>query len=251
MSKEINVKHHLKENELKKTGTGENGFKKNGRYPYGHNKSYRDNSEYKKWVKVKTEDSMKKMDNLACASTEEEQVEEFDESEDFMEEMDDLACANKNKEDTNQQGIPKVDIQQIFPKKKKKCKETKYLSNEEFNPYTFAVEILNKYRIWHLDSSDWSLWIWNGRFYEPLNDDKLESLIYGDLPEEFKSTLKSCKKSIQATSEFICRECEVRPIKSEKSGRSYKTFNKKDMRKIYNSFEEWSLRCYGWENDRV
>ena len=199
MSKEINVKHHLKENELKKTGTGENGFKKNGRYPYGHNKSYRDNSEYKKWVKVKTEDSMKKMDNLACASTEEEQVEEFDESEDFMkemdklscasaeeeqveefdesedfmEEMDDLACANKNKEDTNQQGIPKVDIQQIFPKKKKKCKETKYLSNEEFNPYTFAVEILNKYRIWHLDSSDWSLWIWNGRFYEPLNDDKL------------------------------------------------------------------------------
>ena len=46
MSKEINVKHHLKENELKKTGTGENGFKKNGRYPYGHNKSYRDNSEY-------------------------------------------------------------------------------------------------------------------------------------------------------------------------------------------------------------
>ena len=286
MSKEINVKHHLKENELKKTGTGENGFKKNGRYPYGHNKSYRDNSEYKKWVKVKTEDSMKKMDNLACASTEEEQVEEFDESEDFMkemdklscasaeeeqveefdesedfmeemdklsctsaeeeqveefdesedfmEEMDDLACANKNKEDTNQQGIPKVDIQQIFPKKKKKCKETKYLSNEEFNPYTFAVEILNKYRIWHLDSSEWSLWIWNGRFYEPLNDDKLESLIYGDLPEEFKSTLKSCKKSIQATSEFIRRECEVRPIKSEKSGRSYKTFNKKDMRKIYN-----------------
>ena len=91
MSKEINVKHHLKENELKKTGTGENGFKKNGRYPYGHNKSYRDNSEYKKWVKVKTEDSMKKMDNLACASTEEEQVEEFDESEDFMEEMDKLS----------------------------------------------------------------------------------------------------------------------------------------------------------------
>ena len=177
---------------------------------------------------------MKEMDKLSCASAEEEQVEEFDEPEDFMEEMDDLSCSNKDKEDTNQQGIPKVDIQQIFPKKKKKCKETKYLSNEEFNPYTFAVEILNKYRIWHLDSSDWSLWIWNGRFYEPLNDDKLESLIYGDLPEEFKSTLKSCKKSIQATSEFIHRECEARPIKSEKSGRSYKTFHKKDMRKIYN-----------------
>ena len=59
-------------------------------------------------------------------------------------------------------------------------------------------------------------------------------MIYGDFPEEFKSTLKSCKKSIQATSEFIRRECETKPIKSEKSGRSYKTFNKKDMRKIYN-----------------
>lgn len=98
MSKEINVKHHLKENELKKTGTGENGFKKNGRYPYGHNKSYRDNSEYKKWVKVKTEDSMKKMDNLACASTEEEQVEEFDESEDFMKEMDNASASEQVQE---------------------------------------------------------------------------------------------------------------------------------------------------------
>lgn len=73
MSKEINVKHHLKENELKKTGTGENGFKKNGRYPYGHNKSYRDNSEYKKWVKVKTEDSFvgnAKSDRLSLKSQE-------------------------------------------------------------------------------------------------------------------------------------------------------------------------------------
>nr|WP_288546102.1 DUF5906 domain-containing protein [uncultured Blautia sp.] len=121
-------------------------------------------------------------------------------------------------------------------KTSKRIKEKKqnFSLNNEFNPYTFAIEILNKYRIWHLDSSDWTLWIWNGHFYEPLNDDKLESLIYGDLPEKFKSTLKSCKKSIQATSEFIRRECEVRPIKSEKSGRSYKTFNKKDMRKIYN-----------------
>ena len=121
-------------------------------------------------------------------------------------------------------------------KTSKRIKEKKqnFSLNNEFNPYTFAIEILNKYRIWHLDSSDWTLWIWNGHFYEPLNDDKLESLIYGDLPEKFKSTLKSCKKSIQATAEFIRRECELRPIKSEKSGRSYKTFNKKDMRKIYN-----------------
>ena len=67
----------------------------------------------------------------------------------------------------------------------KRIKEKKQTSalNGEFNPYTFAIEILNKYRIWHLDSSDWTLWIWNGHFYEPLNDDKLESLIYGDLTE--------------------------------------------------------------------
>ena len=49
--------------------------------------------------------SMKKMDNLACASAEEEQIEESDEPEDFMEEMDDLSCSNKDKEDTNQLGI--------------------------------------------------------------------------------------------------------------------------------------------------
>ena len=135
--------------------------------------------------------------------------------------------------------VAKMDEKSDTRKKQKiskKIKEKKQTSalNDEFNPYTFAIEILNKYRIWHLDSSDWTLWIWNGHFYEPLNDDKLESLIYGDLPEEFKSTLKSCKKSIQVTAEFIRRECEARPIKSEKSGRSYKTFNKKDIRKIYN-----------------
>ena len=118
--------------------------------------------------------------------------------------------------------------------KKIKEKKQNFSLNDEFNPYTFATDILNKYRIWHLDPSDWTLWIWNGHFYEPLNDDKLESLIYGDLPEKLKSTLKSCKKGIQATAEFIRRECEARPIKSEKSGRSYKTFNRKDMRKIYN-----------------
>ena len=135
--------------------------------------------------------------------------------------------------------VAKMDEKSDTRKKQKiskKIKEKKQTSalNDEFNPYTFAIEILNKYRIWHLDSSDWTLWIWNGHFYEPLNDDKLESLIYGDLPEEFKSTLKSCKKSIQVTAEFIRRECEARPIKSEKSGRSYKAFNKKDIRKIYN-----------------
>ena len=128
---------------------------------------------------------------------------------------------------------PDTRKKQKISKKIKEKKQTSAL-NDEFNPYKFAIEILNKYRIWHLDSSDWTLWIWNGHFYEPLNDDKLESLIYGDLPEEFKSTLKSCKKSIQVTAEFIRRECEARPIKSEKSGRSYKTFNKKDIRKIYN-----------------
>ena len=128
---------------------------------------------------------------------------------------------------------PDTRKKQKISKKIKEKKQTSAL-NDEFNPYTFAIEILNKYRIWHLDSSDWTLWIWNGHFYEPLNDDKLESLIYGDLPEEFKSTLKSCKKSIQVTAEFIRRECEARPIKSEKSGRSYKAFNKKDIRKIYN-----------------
>ena len=284
MSKEINVKHHLKESEQKRTGTEENG----GGHLYMRDENYRNNPEYIKWLKAQTEDFMKKMNNLSCASTDEEQVEESDEPEDFMEEidklalastneenveeadtredfteemdrlvcastgeenveeagtredftdgMDKLACVNKNKGDANQQDISdkKADIQQICANKKKKCKETKHFSDEEFNPYTFAIEILNKYRIWHLDSSDWTLWIWNGHFYEPLNDDKLESLIYGDLPAKFKSTLKSCKKSIQATAEFIRRECELRPIKSEKSGRSYKTFNKKDMRKIYN-----------------
>ena len=235
MSKEINVKHHLKESEQKRTGTGDNGTKKNRRW-YGRAESYRNTPEYKKWLKERKENPAKKKYNLACAGTDEEDAEEADELEDFTAEMDKLAYVNKDKGDTNQQDIPdeKADIQQICSNKKKKSKKTKHFSKEEFNPYTFAIEILNKYRIWHLDSSDWTLWIWNGRFYEPLNDNKLEGLIYSELPEEFKSTLKSCKKSIQSTAEFIQRECAASPIGSENAGRYYKFFNKKRMFKINN-----------------
>ena len=72
----------------------------------------------------------------------------------------------------------------------------KKVSAEEFNSYEFAkINFWTKYSIWHLDPSDWALWIYNGRCYEPLNDKKLGDLIYAELPKEIKLTTKSCKKS--------------------------------------------------------
>ena len=149
----------------------------------------------------------------------------------------------KNKEKTEER-LPLIPVvrrgeeKKIAKKQEKKKEKTSFLDKDtEFNPYTFAKRILSKYRIWHLDPSDWTLWIWNGSFYEPLNDNKLEVLIYSELPEEFKSSLKSCKKSIQATAEFIKRECDPSPIQSQKtgkSGKSYKTFQREDMKKVYN-----------------
>jgi len=149
----------------------------------------------------------------------------------------------KNKEKTEER-LPVVPVvrrgkeKKIDKKQEKKMEKNSFLDKDtEFNSYTFAKRILSKYRIWHLDLSDWTLWIWNGCFYEPLNDNKLEALIYSELPEEFKSSLKSCKKSIQDTMEFIKRECAPSPIQSKKSGKpgkSYKTFQREDMKKVYN-----------------
>ena len=48
-----------------------------------------------------------------------------------------------------------------------KASKEKKVSAEEFNSYEFAKIILDKYSTWHLDPSDWALWIYNGRCYEP------------------------------------------------------------------------------------
>ena len=156
-----------------------------------------------------------------------------------------IICRKKEdkKEDKKEESLSSVPIVRrgeggkldIRPKtNKKKNKKKSFLLNDGFNPYLFAIEILNEYRIWHLDPSDWTLWIWNGQFYEPLNDAKLETLIYSKLPEEFKSTMKSCKKSIQATAEYIQRECAASPIKSKNAGKYYRFFDKKKMLEINN-----------------
>ena len=114
-----------------------------------------------------------------------------------------------------------------------KASKEKKVSIEEFNPYVFAKTILDKYSIWHLDPSDWTLWIYNGKCYEPLNDKKLGDLIYAELPKEIKLTTKSCKKIIENVADYIVRECTANPLDIEKSGKYYKTFCEKDIRSIY------------------
>ena len=114
-----------------------------------------------------------------------------------------------------------------------KASKEKKISAEEFNSYEFAKIILDKYSIWHLDPSDWALWIYNGRCYEPLNDKKLGDLIYAELPKEIKLTTKSCKKIIENVADYIVRECTANPLDIEKSGKYYKTFCEKDIRSIY------------------
>ena len=114
-----------------------------------------------------------------------------------------------------------------------KASKEKKVSAEEFNSYEFAKIILDKYSIWHLDPSDWALWIYNGRCYEPLNDKKLGDLIYAELPKEIKLTTKSCKKIIENVADYIVRECTANPLDIEKSGKYYKTFCEKDIRSIY------------------
>ena len=98
-----------------------------------------------------------------------------------------------------------------------KASKEKKVSAEEFNSYEFAKIILDKYSIWHLDPSDWALWIYNGRCYEPLNDKKLGDLIYAELPKEIKLTTKSCKKIIENVADYIVRECTANPLDIEKS----------------------------------
>lgn len=114
-----------------------------------------------------------------------------------------------------------------------KASKEKKVSAEEFNSYEFAKIILDKYSTWHLDPSDWALWIYNGRCYEPLNDKKLGDLIYAELPKEIKLTTKSCKKIIENVADYIVRECTANPLDIEKSGKYYKTFREKDIRSIY------------------
>ena len=201
-----------------------------------------DNIAYAKPDGAETEVSaelVEEMDNIAYAKSDGAETEMSAES---VGEMDDVAYTKSDVAETKSSAelVGKMNnISDMDDKgrsqqdKKRKAKKTISL-DDEFNPYTFAKRILNKYRIWHLDPSDWTLWIWNGSFYEPLNDNKLEALIYSELPEEFKSSFKSCKKSLQATAEFIKRECAPNPIQSKKSGKSYKTFKKKDMKKVYN-----------------
>ena len=185
---------------------------------------------------------VEKMDDIAYTEPDVAEQESYAES---VEKMDDIAYTEPDvaEQESYTELVEKMDTisymddkRQNTQDKKRRVKKINSLG-DEFNSYTFAKQILNKYRIWHLDPSDWTIWIWNGSFYEPLNDNKLEVLIYSELPEEFKSSLKSCKKSIQATAEFIKRECDPSPIQSKKtgkSGKSYKTFQREDMKKVYN-----------------
>ena len=113
-------------------------------------------------------------------------------------------------------------------------KKVKTLSIEDFSVYEFAQSILEKYSIYHLDPSERTLWIHNGKAYEPLNDRKLGDLIYMELPKEIKMTTKSSKKLINDTIDYITKECTANPIDIKMSSEYYKTFTEKDIRSIYN-----------------
>ena len=116
---------------------------------------------------------------------------------------------------------------------KKLSKENSF-SIEDFSVYEFAQSILEKYSIYHLDPSERTLWIHNGKAYEPLNDRKLGDLIYMELPKEIKIITKSSKKLINDTIEYITKECTASPIDIKLSSKYYKTFTEKDIRSIYN-----------------
>ena len=235
-----------------------------GKKPNGSsNANIRKHSKFRKqdYIKEKSEpysaeDMVKALEEVADESGAEEKLEPYS-AEGMvkaLEEVIDTSEANvemdsqkrklQNKTFSNKLIVPvcrrsKISKETILPVVKptgggKKLSKENSFSIEDFSVYEFAQSILEKYSIYHLDPSERTLWIHNGKAYEPLNDRKLGDLIYMELPKEIKIITKSSKKLINDTIEYITKECTASPIDIKLSSKYYKTFTEKDIRSIYN-----------------
>ena len=235
-----------------------------GKKPNGSsNANIRKHSKFRKqdYIKEKSEpysaeDMVKALEEVAAESGAEEEPEPYSAESmvKALEEVIDTSEANvemdsqkrelQNKTFSNKLIVPvcrrsKISKETILPVAKptggvKKLSKENSFSIEDFSVYEFAQSILEKYSIYHLDPSERTLWIHNGKAYEPLNDRKLGDLIYMELPKEIKMTTKSSKKLINDTIDYITKECTANPIDIKMSNKYYKTFTEKDIRSIYN-----------------
>ena len=77
------------------------------------------------------------------------------------------------------------------------------------------------------------MWVFNGKVYEPLPTQRMEDLIYQNLPEDVKISSKSCKNIKKSVAGYIEDECAETVIPSAKPRKFAKIFSLDDIREIY------------------
>lgn len=79
----------------------------------------------------------------------------------------------------------------------------KEISDGEMGTYLMAKKIIRKYRLKRLSKIGSTVWGYNGKSYEPLDNQKLGELIYSEIPEAVKLEVSSCARIKKDVIEFI------------------------------------------------
>ena len=102
--------------------------------------------------------------------------------------------------------------------------------HKDQSSYYFAKMLMKKYQICHLSENEPILWMFNGKFYTPLPADKLETLIYAEIPDNKKMEIESCKAIKVNVCNYIKDECRLLYTKPENG---YRCFSLDDMKRTY------------------
>lgn len=73
----------------------------------------------------------------------------------------------------------------------------------EMSTYLMARKMIRKYGLKRLSKIGTTVWGYNGKSYEPLDDQKLGELIYSEIPEAVKLEVSSCARIKKNVIEFI------------------------------------------------
>lgn len=98
----------------------------------------------------------------------------------------------------------------------------------EMSTYLMARKIIRKYGLKRLSKTGTTVWGYNGKSYEPLDDQKLGELIYSEIPEAVKLEVSSCARIKKNVIEFIRDEL----AQAVKQGNRNFYFSRKDFKGI-------------------
>ena len=139
-------------------------------------------------------------------------------------------------EDFNQTSR-EIQKEDLFYRAFKADKSTFSIEDEkEFSNFEFALYILRKHMICRLAEEDSLIWIFDGKSYTPLSDERLEALVYQEIPEEIKREVLSCKTIKKAVAEYIKDECYPDVIQRQKLNRKVmvRVFTPQELKSIDN-----------------